>query len=178
MKAPLLADPQARRQCIQAYSQLPALAECTTQGRGGQGADQAGASQGPTVSPGRAGSSLNPDLVLFPLPSTPSYLCAHTSTHTRTHSHTRTQMRTCAYAHAGSAGVMRSPHLPARCTPAVNQCLEGAAGAATPREMRAAKGYVRFPEPLTVAAWNQPGACQPFSCPLPLPEGETGLRED
>lgn len=38
-------------------------------------------------------------------------------------------------------GVTRSRHPPARCTPAVNQCLGGAAGATTPRERRAAKGH-------------------------------------
>lgn len=73
--------------------------------------------------------------------------------------------------------MMRSRHLPARCIPAVNQGLEGAAGAATPGEVRAAKGHLRFPQPLTVAAWNQPGACQPLGCPLPFPDGEMGLRE-
>lgn len=76
------------------------------------------------------------------------------------------------------AGVMRSRHLPARCTPAVNQCLEGAAGAATPRERRAAKGHPRFPQPLMVAAWKESGACQPVSCPLPFPDEEMGLGEE
>lgn len=94
-----------------------------------------------------------------------------------THIHICTQTHTGARAHAGSTGVMRNQHLPARCTPAVNQCLEGAAGEATPREMRAAKGHLKFPQPLTVAAWNEPGACQPLSCLLPFPDGEPGLRE-
>lgn len=76
------------------------------------------------------------------------------------------------------AGVMRSQHLPARCTPAVNQCLGGAAGAVTPRERRAAKGHPGFPQPLTVAAWKESGACQPVSCPLPFPDEEMGLREE
>lgn len=75
-------------------------------------------------------------------------------------------------------GVTRSRHLPARCTPAVNQCLGGAAGATTPRERRAAKGHPGFPQPLMVAAWKESGACQPVSCPLPFPDEEMGLREE
>lgn len=70
--------------------------------------------------------------------------------------------------------MMRSPHLPARCTPAVNQCLEGAAGAATPREMRAAKGYLRFPEPLTVAAWNSQEPVSPSAALSHFQKGKQG----
>lgn len=43
--------------------------------------------------------------------------------------------------------------------------------------MRAAKGRLGFPQLLTVASWTVPGACQPPGCPLPFPDGETGLRE-
>lgn len=73
--------------------------------------------------------------------------------------------------------MMRNRHLPARCTPAANQSLEGAAGEATPREARAARGHLQFPQPLTVAvaARNEPGACQPLSCLLPFPDGRPGL---
>lgn len=47
----------------------------------------------------------------------------------------------------------------------------------TPREMRAAKGHPTFPQPLAVAEWEEPGACQPVSCPLPSPVEEMGLGE-
>lgn len=69
---------------------------------------------------------------------------------------------------------MGSQHLPARCTPAVNQCLAGAASATTPREMRAAKGHLQFPQPLTVAARTEPGACQPLTALSHFQMGERG----
>lgn len=47
----------------------------------------------------------------------------------------------------------------------------------TPRDMRAAKGHPTFPQPLAVAEWKEPGACQPVSCPLPSPVEEMGLGE-
>lgn len=104
--------------------------------------------------------------------------------HTETHLHMHRRLHAClrctlVCTHMQDpVGVMRSRHLPARCTPAVNQCLEGATGAATPRERRAAKGHPRFPQPLTVAAWKESGACQPVSCPLPFPDEEMGLGEE
>lgn len=55
--------------------------------------------------------------------------------------------------------------------------MEGAAGAGTPGEVRAARGHLGFPQPLTVAARTVPGACQSPSCPVPCPGGETVLGE-
>lgn len=69
---------------------------------------------------------------------------------------------------------MGSRHLPARCTPAVNQCLAGAASTTTPREMRAAKGHLQFPQPLTVAARTEPGACQPLTALSHFQMGKRG----
>ena len=146
-------------------SLLSPVQRCTAQGHGGPAADWAGTSQDPAGNRTVPG----PPFGASPVLQYTLYLCVHT--------HPRTQMHTCASASAGSAGVMRSRHLPARCTPAVNQRLEGAAGEATPREVRAARGHLRFPKPLTVAAWNEPGACQPLGCLLPFPDGEPGLRE-
>lgn len=89
-------------------------------------------------------------------------VCAHTPTHTGTHSCTHTQRcRAVCTSTRDLPGLRRSGHLPARCVPAVNQCLEGAAGAGTPGEIRAAKGRLGFPQPLTVAARTVPGGRGP-----------------
>lgn len=44
-------------------------------------------------------------------------------------------------------------------------------------EMRAVKGHLRFPQPLTRRPHRELGTCQPLSCPLSFPDRETGLRD-
>lgn len=85
--------------------------------------------------------------------------------------HTCTQMYTRVCAHAGSARVMRSGHLPARCTPAANQSLEGAAGG----DPQGDEGSQRSPEVPTAPHGGRMEPARSLSAPqLPSPISRWG----